>query len=211
MHCCVCPILERSKLYLDALTELVPWFCALDHTNYACWIPVHLRDMAELPEKHPEISRKFNAGHFTVQKTKRVFSSIPLDQAHEQNNACVKGDGGAVGLTEDPSALRQWMVAGPKVARVIGEFENVGLHWNEREHVCHHDQTVSIQTAFANHVRSLVAVIEEFGNPFEEESQDLLVLDTNVIADAAVVETVRNAKKIGQKQFDAFYQRMHQR
>jgi len=109
-----------------------------------------------------------------------------------------------VGLTEDPSALRQWMVAGPEVARVIGEFENVGLHWNEREHVCHHDQTASIWTAFANHVRSLVAVIEEFGNPFEEESQDLLVLDTKVIADAAVVETVRNAKKIGQKQFDAF-------
>ncbi len=90
---------------------------------------VHLRDMAELPEKHPEISRKFNAGHFTVQKTKRVFSSIPLDQAHEQNNACVKGDGGAVGLTEDPSALRR-MVDGPEVARVIGEFENVGLYWN---------------------------------------------------------------------------------
>jgi hypothetical protein len=110
-------------MYLDALSELVPWFCALDHTNYARWIPVHLRDMAELPEKHPEISRKFNAGHFTVQKSKRVFSSIPLDQAHEQNNACVKGDGGAVGLTEDPSALRRWMVAGPEVARVIGEFE----------------------------------------------------------------------------------------
>lgn len=36
-------------MYLDALTELVPWFHALDHTNYARWIPVHVRDMAELP------------------------------------------------------------------------------------------------------------------------------------------------------------------
>lgn len=111
-----------------------------------------------------------------MQKTKRVFSAIPIDQAHEQNNACVKGDGGAVGLTEDPSALRRWMVAGPEVARVISEFENAGLHWNEREDVHHHDQTASIQTTFAKHVSSLVAVIEEFGNPFEEESQDLIVL-----------------------------------
>lgn len=47
-----------------------------------------------------------------------VFSSIPIDQAHEQNNACIKGDGGAVGLTDNPSALRRWMVAGPEVARV---------------------------------------------------------------------------------------------
>lgn len=33
-------------MYLDALTELVTWFHALDHTHYARWIPVHLKDMA---------------------------------------------------------------------------------------------------------------------------------------------------------------------
>ena len=52
--------------------------------------------------------------------------------------------------------------------------------------------------------RGHIIIIEEFGNPFEEESQDVIVLDTKEIADAAVVETVRNAKKIGQDQFDAF-------
>ncbi len=170
-------------MYLDALTELVPWFFALDHTNYARWIPVHLRDMAELPKKHPDIYREFSAGHFTVQKTKRVFSAIPIDEAREQNNACVKGDGGAVGLTDNPSALRRWMVAGPEVARVIGEFENADLHWNTRVDTRHHDQATSVQISFAKDVCSLVTVIEELGNPFEEESQDLLVLDTKEIAD----------------------------
>ena len=29
---------------------------------------------------------------------------MAIDQAHEQNNAMVKGDGGAVGLTENPNA-----------------------------------------------------------------------------------------------------------
>ena len=75
--------------------------------------------MAELPKTHPNTYRGFNAGHFTVQKTKRIFSSIPIDQAHEQNNALVKGDGGAVGLTDNPSALRRWMIAGPEIARVL--------------------------------------------------------------------------------------------
>ena len=46
--------------YLDALTELAPWFFALDHTDYARWIPVHLRDMAELSTKHPEIAAAFH-------------------------------------------------------------------------------------------------------------------------------------------------------
>ena len=86
--------------YLDALTELAPWFFALYHTNYARWIPVHLRDMAELSTKHPEIAAAFHEARFVVNKTDRVFSSIPIDQAHEQNNALIKGDGGAVGLTK---------------------------------------------------------------------------------------------------------------
>ena len=34
--------------------------------------------------------------------------------AHEQVNAGVKGEGGAVCLTENPAALRRWMVAGPR-------------------------------------------------------------------------------------------------
>ncbi len=57
-------------MYLDALAELAPWFFALNHTNYARWIQVHLRDMSLLSKSHTDIYREFNAGHFTVQKTK---------------------------------------------------------------------------------------------------------------------------------------------
>ena len=191
-------------MYLDAVTELVPWFHALDHTHYARWVPVHLRDMIALPMKHPDVAREFMAGNFTVQKTKNVFSSIPIDQAHEQNNACIKGDGGAVGLTDNPSALRRWMIAGPEVARAIEEFQDGRQHWGRREDTRHHDQTPSVQTSFAKDVRALVSVIEELGNPFEEESMDLVVLDTKEIAGPAAVENVRNVKKIGQEQFQAF-------
>ena len=42
-----------------------------------------------------------------------MFSGIAIDHAHEQNNTSVKGDGGGVGLTENPAALRRWMVTGP--------------------------------------------------------------------------------------------------
>ncbi len=69
---------------------------ALDHINYARWIPVHIRDMKSLPDSIKEEFQRF----WVVQKTSNVFSSIPIDQAHEQNNRLVKGAGGAVGLTE---------------------------------------------------------------------------------------------------------------
>jgi len=86
---------------LDALRELAVWFHALDHTKYGRWIPVHLPDMVELPTTHPETAQEFRAVNFMVQETNRPFSAIPVNQAHEQNNAAIKGHGGAVGLTDN--------------------------------------------------------------------------------------------------------------
>lgn len=68
-------------LYVDSLTKLAPWFFILDHTN---WVPVHIRDMANLGTSHPQVAVKFNNGDFTVHKTRRVFSAMAIDQAHEQ-------------------------------------------------------------------------------------------------------------------------------
>ena len=144
-------------MYLAALTELVLWFHALDHTPYARSIPVHLRDMIALPMKHPGVSREFRAGNFTVRKTKNVFSSIPIDQAHEQNHALIKGDGVAVGVTDNPSALLRWMIAGPEVARAIEEFRDGHQHSVMREDTRHRDQTPSVQTSFTKDVAPLSA------------------------------------------------------
>lgn len=111
------------QLYIETLTSIVPWFFSLDHTHYARWIPIHLRDMISLQDCHFNVNEAFMRGKFTVKKTRHAFSVIAIDQAHEQNNAAVKGDGGAVGLTEKPTALHCWMVAGPEMARMINEFE----------------------------------------------------------------------------------------
>jgi hypothetical protein len=78
-------------LYVSSLLKLVPWFFALDHTHYARWISVHIRDMQALPHMHPSIHDAFNEGKFVVRKTKNKFSSIALDHCHEQNNAIIKG------------------------------------------------------------------------------------------------------------------------
>lgn len=96
------------------------WFHDLDHPNYLRWVVVHPRDMAELSTKCPGIACKFRADSVTAQK--KVFSIISIYQAHEQNNACIKGNGGAV-VPSVPSALRRWMVTEPDVAKVIAEFQ----------------------------------------------------------------------------------------
>ena len=85
------------------------WFFALNHSNYAQWLPIHVRDMLELGEKAPGVA-----------EADVRFSAIVIDQAHEQNNAMVKGEGGAADLTENPSALRRWMLS--EMARLVNRF-----------------------------------------------------------------------------------------
>ena len=64
---------------------------------------VHVHDLKLIPEQFPWIYEEFTKGSFITQKSNRMFSMLPHDQIHEQINAVVKGDGGAIGLTEyDP-------------------------------------------------------------------------------------------------------------
>ena len=191
------------ELYVDALTQIVPWFFALDQIHYARWIPVHLRDMVTLKDVHPTVFAEFMKGNFVVKKTERRFSAIAIDQAHEQNNASVKDDGGAVGLTENPAALRRWMVSGPEMARVIEEFEA-----STEKRKCldfrHHEEAKHVQKKFTQNVEDLAKAIEEMGNPFTENSNDLLVLDSRDLADPAIIDSVRKIEKLGQEQYDIY-------
>ena len=190
-------------LYVEALSKIIPCFFALDHTHYSRWVPVHLRDMVSLKQLHPDVYVEFLKGNFVVKKSKRAFSAVAIDQAHEQNNASVKGDGGAVGLTENHAALRRWMVSGPEMARLIREFEGATEKRQEIDRR-HHDQKRNVQTKFAQDVQSLTRTIEEMGNPFTEYSNDLLVLNSRDVVDTAIADTMWQMEKLGLEQYETY-------
>ena len=81
---------------------------------------------------------------------------------------------------------------------LIIEFE-ANVHPNSGQ-IRHHDTTPSAQKAFAKDVRSILAVTKDLGDPFEEDSLDLQVLDTKD-TNTAVIETVCTANLVGQEQF----------
>ena len=74
---------KHFSLYKEALNELMKWFFALDHPNYARWLSIHIRDMQRLSTIHPNIAAQFAEGKFVVQKTLNRFSAIAIDHAHE--------------------------------------------------------------------------------------------------------------------------------
>lgn len=61
-----------------------------------------------------------------------------------------------------------------------------------------HEQTKATQKLFSTQVNALVEIIDGMGNPFDEESQDLLRLHSKEIMDSESVECVANIQLQGQ-------------
>lgn len=112
-------------MYVDSVRRIAPWFFVFDHFRYARWLPVQSRDIESLQTTNPELLSQFKNGKFVAKKSQRSISAIALDQAHEQMNAKVKGDGGAIGIlgARDGTALNRWVTSGPEVCDVITEFK----------------------------------------------------------------------------------------
>ncbi|KAK4301557.1 hypothetical protein Pmani_026335 [Petrolisthes manimaculis] len=80
-----------------------------------------------------EVAKEFDRGSFVVHKSTRPFSAIAIDHSHKQNNVLVKGDGGAIGMMQNPRALLLWMVTGPEIGHQ--KFRNIlpaTRHWQEQ-------------------------------------------------------------------------------
>ena len=126
-----------------------------------------------MESKHPALAQEFKMGNFVVHKTKRDFSRLALDQAHEQANAAIKAAGRAIGLTENPSALRRWIVSGPEVNHLVSIYEMGAQTKEASNHSLHHEQTPNAQKKFLERVQELYQVLQDLGNPFQEDSADL--------------------------------------
>ena len=192
---------KNFPLYVEAHDALMFMFFTVDHYNYSRWVSVHIREMKSLPEDIKEDFMK----NWVVQKICRRFSTIPLDQTHEQENAKGKGKGGVVGLTENPSALQRWLVAGPQMARLLTEFESTFLLEDDSEHNYeHHEEGLFTQEAFRKQASKLTDVITDYGNPFLDDYPELLVFHTRDCVDDSVVATIRNFETLGKDQYKKF-------
>ncbi|CAG9817114.1 unnamed protein product [Phaedon cochleariae] len=109
--------------YKRVLVDICPWMFALDHTNYARWLPVFVKTLQELEIHHHSINEEFMKGKFVSMKTNRSFSAIADDQLHKQSNKKIKEIGGAIGLLNNPTALLKWTVGGPDIVKMISDLD----------------------------------------------------------------------------------------
>lgn len=186
-------------MYIECLREMLPWFFLLDHVHYARWLTVHVQDLTQLQVSNQATFEQFSKGAFVTQKSTRKFSAMAHDQVHEQLNAILKGDGGFIGITENAETLKRWTVSAPELTRIISEVTT-----SNAEPTNHHDSGTTNQTRFVMQVQSLVRTMNELGNPFTENSSELLTLDTKVIMSQDSVKQLKMAATEGQVKYRKF-------
>jgi hypothetical protein len=99
---------------------------------------------------------------------------------------------------------KKMMVAGPEVASVNGEFEMAKEHQEKtlKRHII--AKTGSMRKSFNKDVRSPVSVIEQHGNPFRQETTDLVIHDTGDIISSPVIRSVQNVYTVVKEALESF-------
>ena len=158
----------------------------------------------------PDIYQNFKDGHFSFQKSNREFSSIALDQVHEQNNAALKSVAGVTHILnrQDESALLRWELCSHDLAKYLKDFEdvcsqtNVSIcHQSTTEH--HHEDTVAFKDRFINDVQQLNNSFS--ANPFTAHT--LSPIDNlSIVYDDEIESNIKNIVDIGQRQFECYFE-----
>ena len=136
------------KLFVLCLCHIIPWMFALDYIHYALWLTVHIAELLSLEAENSKKLESFVGKYFTISKSKRTFSKLAIDKAHEQNNKLVTVDGEAIGILAIEATILKWAVARPKSERLqtAHVFEN-----KSNKVYDHHEDTKLFQDKLKSH------------------------------------------------------------
>ena len=175
---------------------------ALDHTHYSRCLSVHVADLLSFEEKNNKLYEEMTKGFFLICKSKRHFSNIAIDQAHEQNSKLIKIDGGAIGIFENEFALLKWTVAALMVSDMLKNADIV--NGKTREFNYHHKDNESFNKKFVSDKQAFTNALEEVGNLFLEEGDQLVHIKTKQLLSEKACKLIVDATEIGEKLLETF-------
>ena len=147
--------------------------------------------MKRLPDS---IKEAFDQENFIVKKTSRVFLTMRIDQAHEQNNRAVKVDDGVIGIMDNENAFLEWVLPVLYVARMACCESTNGSPSNL------HEDIKSFKKEFCSRRIKLFEALKLFENTFSDPPEELMNIISKELMSAKASSSVRSALQIGQSQ-----------
>ena len=81
--------------------------------------------------------------------------------------------------------------------------KTIGVDYNSNYYQ-HHDESLYTQENFQEKTLRLVEVIKDYGNPFTDDCNELLILDSRDCADEKVILSLKQLEILGKKQYCKF-------
>ncbi len=75
-------------------------------------------------------------------------------------------------------------------------LQGLRVQAENQSHQRHLDAQQGVQTTYRKQVKPLCDTLEDMGNPFMEDSSDLLGIGTQDIVDKEIIETVNHTKRV---------------
>ena len=97
------------------------------------------------------------------------------------------------------------------MSHLVAQYEVLSGAKDAKRSTIHHERTIPAQRVFLEKVGRLTKVIHDLGNPFQEESNNILTLDTKDIAHMSVHELVRTHYERGADRFCTFLKDLESR
>ena len=192
-------------LHLESIKNMLPWFFAYDHINYARYLPVYLAHMLLLQDTHPEAHALLTNGEFGVQRTtSHGFSQLPVDQTIEQTlNRSTKTKGGIVGFSLRKGAVQRWMLTAHSRAAFVDKCRSMTKGIQEDQRSLHKEIGSARMTRDEEDVKKVVEVLSNWRNPFGP-SEELTSLSSGYVASESMKRDLLMAKEKGTTALTSF-------
>ncbi|XP_057306368.1 uncharacterized protein LOC130644684 [Hydractinia symbiolongicarpus] len=193
-------------LYVCCLPKVANYFFSMNHPNYARWIVRYHDNLLKLKDSHPEVYTEFQRGLFSLRRTQKSFSRLPIDLTLEQtinaDAACQRK--GISALTNSISARQRWAQSHSIRTSIVSYvFENLGM--TKQEDVSQ-DLKASRMRQNSKDLHQVINMVKETMNPFNDaiEKQYLFNIASGKAASPDTTKFLLNIVSVGSKARDKF-------
>lgn len=184
-------------LHLYSMEQMIPYFFAAGHWQYARYITWHCREMRKcLPQ---DVEQLFVDGEHVCRHRDGSWNAVFADQFGEQTYIRYgKSKGGLVGLTLSPEQVARWVLSNNICNTVSGAmdrmFDDVDDEYDVHNDI-HKEEGSQRRKVDSQDREKIYQEIVAHGNPLQTDSEALVNIHNGCIADNRV--NVHNALEIG--------------
>ncbi|KAL5018841.1 hypothetical protein ScPMuIL_004563 [Solemya velum] len=179
---------ERAGDWMEHLIEIqnkLPYLVSAGHTNYISCLPLYLKDMKELPTKHPEVHASFMDGKFTVRETNGKFNGVWTDLALEQTYNKEGKSAFFKGISQIDAVRDKYISTAPVLTNVSESVKSMVHLKNEGSG--HHAESLKQSSVEVAMVEKIQDVITNMMDPFICDNKcDLLNIATSEKAQSTI-------------------------